>query len=117
MRPIDADEVYKEMEKKCEECGRCDYLEEPDKTCGMYMARGIIEMACVILPHDICSSNWQQVIAFDNVEVTECMACHGESPNGWYWRYCPHCGAFMKNNGADNLWRLNRRRDDVNAAD
>lgn len=26
---------------------------------------------------------------------TVCSVCSGVSPNSWYWRYCPHCGAKM----------------------
>jgi hypothetical protein len=38
---------------------------------------------------------------------TVCTGCNGVSPNGWWWRYCPHCGAKMnagdeQNGGVDN---------------
>ena len=35
---------------------------------------------------------------------TVCTGCKGVSPSGWWWKYCPHCGAKMdgQNGGVYN---------------
>lgn len=42
-------------------------------------------------------------IAEPEYHETVCSLCGAVSPNGWYWRYCHHCGARMdRNEGAGN---------------
>jgi len=32
---------------------------------------------------------------------TVCSECNGVSPNGWWWKFCPHCGAKMHGGESD----------------
>lgn len=38
---------------------------------------------------------WMLCTEGDWNKETVCSCCNGVSPNGWYWKYCPHCGAKM----------------------
>ena len=102
MRPIDADEIYKELQEECAECGNCSEM-NPDGNCHIYMMMEILESATELLPEEIGGAEWIECGVGGTVKCSRCQFTDffAKRDRVMLFKYCPACGAFMKEGNAN----------------